>query len=99
MRLEEFLVLCARAVRTWYLCFLSIVLVFGSHYSGRLGVAEEFGNWDFSGDVYFRWCNALYNSGYMLCVSTLVALDVLHTFSTLRQTRILKRFFSIRFEW
>ena len=25
--------------------------------------------------------------------------DVFHTFSTLRQTRILKRFFSFRFEW
>ena len=35
----------------------------------------------------------------MLCVSTLVASDVFHTFSTLRRTRVLKRSFSIRFEW
>ena len=44
---------------------------------------------DFSGDD-FRGGNAWYNSGYMLCVSTLEAMDEFHTFSTLRQTRILK---------
>ena len=90
-------VLAQFALGIW--CIISVVLVSGSYCSGRLSIAEVCGNLDFSGDVCFRWCNALYNSGYMLCVSTLVALDVFHTFSTLRQTRILKRFFSIRFEW
>ena len=33
----------------------------------------------FSGDVCFRGCSAWFDSGYMLCVSTLVALDVFHT--------------------
>ena len=41
---------------------------------GVLGIAEEYGNLDFSGDVHFCGCNALFDSGYMLCVSTLVAL-------------------------
>ena len=90
-------VLAQFALGIW--CIISVVFVSGSYCSGRLSIAEMCGNLDFSGDVCFRWCNALYNSGYMLCVSTLVALDVFHTFSTLRQTRILKRFFSIRFEW
>ena len=59
------------------------------------GVAEEYGKLDFTGDVYFRGCNAWFDSGYMLCVSTLVASDVFHTFSTSRRTRILKCFFSL----
>ena len=33
------------ALEIW--CFISIVLVSGSHCSGRLGVAEEYGNLDF----------------------------------------------------
>ena len=45
---------------------------------------------DFTGDFCFRGCNTWFNSGYMSCVSTLVATDEFHTFSTLRQTRILK---------
>ena len=45
---------------------------------------------DFSGEDFFRGGNAWYNSGCMPCVSTLVAMDELHTFSTLRRTRILK---------
>ena len=95
-----FPVLCARAVRTWNLVHNFLCLCFWQLLFRASGYRwEGYGNLDFSGDVYFRWCNALYNSGYMLCVSSLVALDVFHTFSTLRRARILKRFFSIRFEW
>ena len=71
-------------------CIISVDLVPGSHCSGRLGVAEEYRKLDFMGDVSFRGCNAWFDSGYMFCVSTLVAMDVFLTFSTLRQTRILK---------
>ena len=78
----------ALVIKIW--CIISVVLVSGSHCSGRLGVAKEYGKLDFSGDVSFRGCNARFDSGYMLCVSTLVALDVFHTFSTLKRTRILK---------
>ena len=49
----------------------------------------------FSGDVYFRWCNALYNSGYMF----FGGFGRIYTFSTWRRTRFLKRCFSIRLEW
>ena len=45
---------------------------------------------DFTGDVCFRGRNAWFDSGYMFCDRTLVAMDELHTFSTLRRTRILK---------
>ena len=54
---------------------------------------------DFTGDDYFRGCNAGFDSGYMFCDSTLVAMDVFHTFSTLRQTRILTAFLLHSFEW
>ena len=66
------------------ICNISIVLVPGSHCSGRLGVAEEFGKLDFSGDVSFLGCNAWFGSGFLFCVSTLVALDIFLTFSTVR---------------
>ena len=45
-------VLMQFALGIW--CIISVVLVSGSHCSGRLGIAEEYGNLDFSGDVYFR---------------------------------------------
>ena len=87
-----FPVLCARAVRTW-----NLVHYFpcpSGCYVRASGIAEEYGNLDFSGDVYFRWCNALYNSGYMFfgCFGRIC------TFSTWRRTRFLKGCFSIRFE-
>ena len=50
----------------------------------------EYGKFDFTGDDCFRGCNTWFDNGYMFCDSTLVAMDVFHTFSTLRQTRILK---------
>ena len=99
LHLEEFrrvflsFVLAQFALGIWYI--ISFVLASGSYCAGRLGIAEEYGNLDFSGDVYFRWCNALYNSGYMF----FGGFGRIYTFSTWRQTRILKRFFSIRFEW
>ena len=89
-------VLALFALGIW--CIISVVPASGSHCSGRLGVAYDTGV-DFSGDDYFRGCITWLASGYMLCVSTLVALDEFHTFSTLRRTRILERSFSIRFEW
>ena len=64
-------------------CTSSVVLVSGSHWVLLLST-------DFTGDVFFRWCNTWFDSGYMLCNSTLVAMDVFHTFSSLRRTRILK---------
>ena len=54
------------------------------------GVAFEYGKLIFSGDDHFRGCNTWFDSGHTFCDSTLVALDVFRTFSTLRQTRILK---------
>ena len=67
------------------LCIISFVLASGSHCSGRLGIAEEYGNLILREMTFLRWCNAWFYSGYMLCVSTL-AMDVFHTFSTMRQT-------------
>ena len=84
--LEEFPVHCARAVRTLNLVHYFRVLVSGSRFSGCLGVADEYEKLDSSGDDFLRGSNAWYNSGYMLCVSTPVAMDVFHTFSTMRQT-------------
>ena len=43
--LEEFPVHCARAVRTLNLVHYFRVLVSGSHFSGCLGVADEYDNW------------------------------------------------------
>ena len=76
------------ALGIWYIT--SVVLVSGSECSGRLGVAEEYGKCDSSGDVYFCGCNTWFDSEYMLCVGTLVALDIFQRFSTMRRTRILK---------
>ena len=99
MLMKEFPLLCVRAIRTWNLVHYYRVPVSGSHCSGRLGVAYGHENWNFREIHLFRWRNTWLDSGYMLCVSLLVIMDEFHTFSTLRQTWILKRFFSIRFEW
>ena len=80
------IVLVQFALGNWSM--FSFVLASGSYCSGRLGIAEEYGNLDFSGDVYFRWCNMFFGG-----------FGRIHTLSTWRQARILKRFFSIRFEW
>ena len=66
--LEEFPVLCARAVRTWNLVHFSVDFVPGSHCSGRLGVTFENGKLDFTGDVCFRGCNTWFDSGYTATV-------------------------------
>ena len=76
----SFLSLALFALGIW--CTVFVGLVPGSHCSLRLGVAFEYGKLDFTGDVYFRGCNTWFDSGYMLCNSTLVAMDELHTFST-----------------
>ena len=70
-----FPVLGARAVRTWKLVHFSFVLASGSHCSGCLGVAYVYENWTLREMTFLRGCNAWYNSGYMFCVSTLVALE------------------------
>ena len=91
-------VLAQLALGIW--CIISVVPVSGSYCSGRLGVAEEFGKLEFSGDaLFFRGHNTWLDNGCMLCVSTLVMKDEFHTFSALRRTRIPERFFCIRFEW
>ena len=74
-------VLAQFALGIWYI--ISFLLASRRYCSGCLGIAEEYGKLYFSGYVYFRWCNALYNSG----------------FSAWRRTPFLKRCFSIRFEW
>ena len=43
---------------------------------------------DFTGDVCFSGRNTWFDSGHMFCDSTSVAMDELHTFSTLRRTLI-----------
>ena len=90
--------LCSQfALGIW--CIISFVPVSGSHCSARLGVAEEYVNWNFREIPFSRGRNTWLDSGYMLCVSTVVIMDEFHTFSMLRQTWILMRFFSTRFEW
>ena len=99
MLLEAFPVLCARAVRPWNLVHYFHVRVSGSHCFGHLGVAYVYESWILREMTFLRGCNAWFNSGYMLCVSTLEAMNDFYTFSTLRRTRILKLSFSIWFEW
>ena len=53
--LKAFPVHRARAVRTWNLCIISSVLASGSHCSGRLGVAEEYGNLVLREITFLRW--------------------------------------------
>ena len=71
---EEFPVLCARAVRTWNLVHYFRVPVSGTPCSGRLGVAHEYENW------ILREMTVFVGSGYMFCVSTLVARRISHIF-------------------
>ena len=97
--LKVFLVLCARAVRTWNLVHYFCVPASGSHCSGRLGVAHEYDDGIFREMPLFRGCNTWLDSGYMLCVSTLATMDEFHSSSTLRRTQTLKLSFSIRFGW
>ena len=66
-------VLAQFALGIWYI--ISFVLASGSHCSGCLGVAEEYDSWILREMTFLRGCNAWYNSGYMFCVSTLVALE------------------------
>ena len=47
-----------RVIRTWNLVHYFHVPVSGSHYSGRLGVAEEFGKLDFW-EMPFSWVQYL----------------------------------------
>ena len=91
--------MCSRSSHLESGAFFPLSLFLAVFVPGAWGVAEEFGKFDFSGDVFFCGCNAWFDSGYLLCDSTLVASDVFHTFSTLRRTRILKHSFSTRFEW
>ena len=59
--LKVFPVLRARAVRTWNLCIISSVLASGSHCSGRLGIAEEYGNLILREMTFLRGCNAWFS--------------------------------------
>ena len=69
-----FPVLCARAVRTWNLVHIFFVAS-GSRCSGCLGAAYAYENWILREMTFLRGCHAWHNSGYMFCVSTLVALE------------------------
>ena len=77
--LEEFLrvflsfVLAHFALGIWYI--ISSFLASGSHCSGCMGVASVYESWILREMTFLRGCNAWYNSGYMFCVSTLVALE------------------------
>ena len=51
----------ARAIRAWNLCIISSVLASGSHCSGRLGIAEEYGNLILREMTFLRWCNAWFS--------------------------------------
>ena len=44
-------------------------------------VSTRIGFW---GDAFSRGCNTWLDSGYMLCVSTLLTMEEFHTFSSLR---------------
>ena len=56
--LKVFPVHRACAVRTWNLCIISSVFASGSHCSGRLGIAEEYGNLILREMTFLRWRNA-----------------------------------------
>ena len=58
-------VLAQFALGIWYI--ISFVLASGSYVPG-VWVLLRSTEIEFSGDVYFRWCNALYKSGYMFFV-------------------------------
>ena len=91
MLFEEFPFLCARVVRTRNLVhYFRCPCFWQSLFSGVWVLLRCSEKWIFREMSISVGGNAWSNSGYMLCVSTGVALDVFHTFSTLRQTRILK---------
>ena len=90
--------LCSRNSHLESDALLPCVPVSGSHCSARLGVDCENENWDFREMPFF--VGAILGLTVDTCsASVLVIMDEFHTFSTLRQTWILMRFFSIRFEW
>ena len=62
---------------------ISVVLVSGSHCSGRLRVAYEYENWMFSGDVSFRWWQCFATTVDTCSASVLrrALEEFLHTFS------------------
>ena len=72
-------------------CVISVSLYVAVYCSRRLGVAYEYDNWIFREMTFIRGRNTWLHSGYMFCVSTFVALDVFHTFLTLRR-RVLSPF-------
>ena len=59
--LKVFPVHRARAVRTLNLCITSSVLASGSHCSGRLGIAEEYGYVILREMTFLRGCNAWFS--------------------------------------
>ena len=62
------------------LTVFSIIYMIRIRFSGRANLIRE----------RFRAHGTWFDSGHMFCDSTVVAMDVFHTFSPLRQTRILK---------
>ena len=95
MLLENFLsfALALFALEIW--CFISIILVSGSQCSSVwvLLMSAKIGIFD----KCLFFVGAILGSTVDTCSASvlLVALDVFHTFSTLRRTRILKCFFSL----
>ena len=73
-------------------CIISVVLVSDSRCSGRLGVASEYENLILREMTVF--VGAILGSTVDTCPASVLwwLLDVFHTFSTLRRTRILKCF-------
>ena len=71
-------------------CIISVVFVSGSHCSGRLGVASECAKIGFYGRCLFSWVQYLVRQWIHILRQYFVAMDELHTFSTLRQTRTLQ---------
>ena len=89
--LKVFPLLCARAVRSWNLVLFLRVLVSGSHCSGWLGVAYEYEIWILRETTFF--VGAMLGSTVDTCSASVLWLWTNFTHvSTMRQTRILKRF-------
>ena len=97
--LKEFPVLGVHALCASKFCALFLYdLVSGSPVLRIWEMHVEHGTLDSSGDDFVRRCNIWIDSGYGVCDSTWLS-DEFHTISTSTWTRILKRSFSIRFEW
>ena len=91
---------CARAVCTGKLGALFLYdFVSGSLFLGIWVLHVEYGSLGSSGDDFVWGCDAFFDSGYGVCVSTWL-LDEFHTKSTFTWTRILRYFslFSYRME-